>query len=64
MAAIPELQNPTKTSLKLSDIRACLRLKAWDPETEQMIGYEAMEVIPVRRAARRIERRQRRAAAV
>lgn len=59
MAAIPELQNPSTTSLSISDIRACLRLKAWDPETDQMIGYEAMEVIPVKRAARRVERRRR-----
>ncbi|MES2592598.1 MAG: fatty acid desaturase [Bacteroidota bacterium] len=36
MAAIPELQNPKVTTLKPNDIIACLRLKIWDPEQNQM----------------------------
>jgi len=38
MSSIPELQNATKISLKLSDIVACFKLKVWDPEAQQMIG--------------------------
>lgn len=36
MAGIPELQNPKVTSLKFKDMAACLRLKVWDPELDQM----------------------------
>lgn len=39
MAAIPELQNPGKTSLSPKDILACFRLKLWDPERGEMVGY-------------------------
>jgi len=39
MAAIPELQHPTKTSLKPGDVAACLRLKLWDPDQSKMVGY-------------------------
>ncbi len=39
MAAIPELQNPSKTSLKPGDVLACFRQKLWDPERGQMVGY-------------------------
>jgi omega-6 fatty acid desaturase (delta-12 desaturase) len=39
MKAIPELQRAKTTSLKWRDVRNCLRLKVWDPETQQMIGY-------------------------
>lgn len=38
MAAIPELQNAKTTSLKPRDIIACVRLKIWDPEKQQMMG--------------------------
>jgi len=38
MAAIPELQNPKKTSLRLKDVIACFRLKVWDFEKQQMVG--------------------------
>jgi len=37
MQAIPELQNPKQTSLRLKDIWACFRLKVWDPEKKRMI---------------------------
>lgn len=39
MAAIPELQNPPTTSLRLADVIANFRLKIWDPEQEKMVGY-------------------------
>jgi omega-6 fatty acid desaturase (delta-12 desaturase) len=38
MAKFPELQQCKTTSLKFSDIRACLRLKIWDPEKGRMIS--------------------------
>ena len=44
MKAIPELQNVNKTSLFPKDIIKCLRLKAWDPDKNKMIGYAEMEV--------------------
>jgi acyl-lipid omega-6 desaturase (Delta-12 desaturase) len=37
MAAIPELQNPPKTSLKPSAIAACFRIKVWDPVKNEMV---------------------------
>ncbi len=40
MAHFPELQQAKRTSLKIKDIRACLRLKVWDPELNQMVGFE------------------------
>ncbi len=42
MKNIKELQNPKVTTLKLSDIKKCLRLKVWDPDLNKMIGYEEM----------------------
>jgi len=39
MAGIPELQNPGTTSLSPKDIVACFRLKLWDPESGEMVGY-------------------------
>jgi omega-6 fatty acid desaturase (delta-12 desaturase) len=39
MAAIPELQHPGVTSLKLSDVVACFHLKLWDPEKNTMVPY-------------------------
>lgn len=38
MKAIPELQNPKKTSLKPKDIIACFKLKVWDYEKQKMVG--------------------------
>jgi acyl-lipid omega-6 desaturase (Delta-12 desaturase) len=43
MAALPELQNPKITTLKLSDIKKCLHLKVWDPELNKMIGFDQLE---------------------
>ena len=39
MAGIAQLQSPKTTSLKLRDIRACFRLKLWDPEAGSMTGW-------------------------
>jgi omega-6 fatty acid desaturase (delta-12 desaturase) len=39
MEAIPELQNPGRTTLTPRDIAACFRLKLWDPEQGRMVGY-------------------------
>jgi omega-6 fatty acid desaturase (delta-12 desaturase) len=40
MAAIPELQNPGKTTLKPRDVIQCFKLKLWDPEAGKMVGYD------------------------
>lgn len=39
MASIPELQHPGKTSLRPKDVLACFRLKLWDPDRNEMVGY-------------------------
>jgi len=39
MAAVPELHDPPKTSLRPSDVVACFRQKLWDPEQNKMVGY-------------------------
>jgi acyl-lipid omega-6 desaturase (Delta-12 desaturase) len=42
MAAIPELQVAKVTTLKPSDIIACLKLKVWDAEQNKMIGFDEL----------------------
>ncbi|MDA0660269.1 MAG: fatty acid desaturase [Planctomycetota bacterium] len=39
MAAIPELQQPTITSLRPPDVLSCLRLHLWDPQTQRLVTY-------------------------
>jgi omega-6 fatty acid desaturase (delta-12 desaturase) len=39
MAAVPELQQPGKTTLEPRDIAACFRLKLWDPAKGKMVGF-------------------------
>lgn len=39
MAAVPELQHPTETSWWPKDVMACFRLKLWDSERNEMVGY-------------------------
>ena len=39
MAAIADLQSPVTTSLHPRDVLACLRLKLWDPVTEQHVSW-------------------------
>ena len=43
MAAIPELQQATVTTLNPKDIIACLKLKVWDSEQNKMVGYPEIE---------------------
>ena len=38
MEQLPELQQATVTTLSFKDIRACFRLKIWDPQLQQMVG--------------------------
>lgn len=39
MRAIPELQSPGRTSWRIGDILACLRLYVWDAEQGRMLTY-------------------------
>jgi acyl-lipid omega-6 desaturase (Delta-12 desaturase) len=39
MQALPELQSPGTSTLHPSDIHACLRLKLWDPKSEQLVPW-------------------------
>jgi omega-6 fatty acid desaturase (delta-12 desaturase) len=39
MAAIPELQHPTITSLRPRDILACFRANLWETSTQRMVSY-------------------------
>jgi len=39
MKAIPELQQPGRTSFSPKDIAACFALKLWSPEAGRMVGY-------------------------
>ena len=39
MAALPELQDPPRTSLAPREIVRCLRLKLWDSERNELVGY-------------------------
>ena len=38
MAEMPELQTPVTTTLRPSDMIACLKLKVWDPAKGKMVG--------------------------
>jgi len=42
MRAIPALQAPEGSSLAVADIRACLRLKLWDPVSEQLVPWSSL----------------------
>ena len=44
MAAIPELQNPGRTSLHPREVMECLRLKLWDPGRGRMVGFDELEL--------------------
>lgn len=43
MEQLPELQQVSVTSLNPKDIIACLKLKIWDVEKQQMVGLDAVE---------------------
>jgi omega-6 fatty acid desaturase (delta-12 desaturase) len=49
---IPELQTATTTSLRWKDIRACLKLKVWDPEAQTMTGVKAINQRSAKRDVR------------
>ena len=42
MDALPELQDPGRTTFALKDIRACLELKLWDNKEGKMVGWDAV----------------------
>jgi omega-6 fatty acid desaturase (delta-12 desaturase) len=42
MAKLPELQSVRTTSLAIREIIACLRLKAWDTDAEEMVGFRKL----------------------
>lgn len=44
-AAVPELQQPGRTSWRPSDIRACLELAVWDPAQGRMITYAELRAL-------------------
>ena len=39
MAAVPELQHPTITRLRLRDIVGCFRANLWDSHNHRMVSY-------------------------
>lgn len=39
MTAIPELQHPPVTSLRLRDILSCFRANLWDTRSQRMVSY-------------------------
>jgi len=39
MRALPALQAPGTSSLGAADVRACLRLKLWDPDSERLVPW-------------------------
>ena len=43
MAAMPELQDPGRTSWAPKDVVAALRLKLWDPKLQKMVGWEGLD---------------------
>lgn len=46
MAAIPELQHPTVTTLRPHDILACFRANLWEPATQRMVSYREAKNTP------------------
>lgn len=53
MKKIPELQKVTVTTLNISDIIACLRLKVWDPQQNKMVGFAEMNYSNSKRRRRK-----------
>ena len=39
MENTPELQNPITTTLSIKDVIACLKLKVWDSEKRELVGF-------------------------
>ena len=40
MAALPDLQNPPRTRLTLSELHRCMRLQLWDPERDRLVTLD------------------------
>jgi omega-6 fatty acid desaturase (delta-12 desaturase) len=53
MAALPELQNPGRTRLRLRDVAANFRLKLWDCGLQRMVGFPDVEATARPRAGAR-----------
>lgn len=51
MLASPALGAPRTISLSVADIRACLRLKLWDPDSQQLVSWSILRSAPERQAA-------------
>ena len=51
MAALPELMNPKRTSLRLLDIFRCLQLKVWDVKAQRMISLREIHAPALGEAA-------------
>jgi len=51
MEALPELQNPGRTSWRLRDMRACLNLYLWDPRQDRMLTYAEVQASAPAQAA-------------
>ena len=51
MDALPELQDPGRTSWKPSDVLACLRLKVWDPSKGRMVSFAEADASLVEESA-------------
>jgi omega-6 fatty acid desaturase (delta-12 desaturase) len=45
MQGMPELQNPPTTTLKIKDIKSCLRLKVWDSTQSCMIDERELKTL-------------------
>jgi omega-6 fatty acid desaturase (delta-12 desaturase) len=43
MAAIPQLKQAKRISMKWKDIKACMHLKIWDADAGQMTGLESIK---------------------
>ncbi|MGZ4779689.1 MAG: fatty acid desaturase family protein, partial [Thermoanaerobaculia bacterium] len=46
MAAVPELQVPTVTTLKPRDVMACFGANLWDEANGRMVGYRDVPLVP------------------
>lgn len=53
MAGLELLQSPTRVSLRLADIAACLRLKLWDTRLDRFVSFAEAGPIAVETAIKR-----------
>lgn len=45
MKSVEEFANPKRTSLRLSDIKACLKLKLWDKKQNRLVSFDHVDDI-------------------